>query len=162
MSSFKEIYDLYKHQVYFYVKKSLKNSDDIEDITQEIFIHLWKHRETLKNTVNLEAIVFKTCNQEISNFYRKNKLAFDNLEEDDALESYYTSDDEDLVKEERITKMTTLLNKLPKDSKEILVLNKVEKVSMSEIGEDYKLSKSAIEKRINKTITFLRSNLPFF
>ncbi len=36
MNSFKEIYDLYKHKVYFYVKKSIKNGDDIEDITQEV------------------------------------------------------------------------------------------------------------------------------
>lgn len=162
MSSFKEIYDLYKNQVYFYIKKSIKNGDDIEDITQEIFIHLWKHRDSLKNKNTLDSVIFKTCNQEISNFFRKNRLDFDAYDEESSAENFETSDDDENVKEEKIAKMNVLLKTLPDDSKEMLVLNKVEKVSLTEIGDDYNLSKSAIEKRINKTITFLRSNLSVF
>lgn len=162
MNSFKEIYDLYKHQVYFYVKKSIKNGDDIDDITQEIFIHLWKHRDSLKNKNTLDAVIFKTCNQEISNFYRKNRLDFDAFDESTSADHFGNFDDDENLKEEKITKMNMLLNTLPEESKEMLVLNKVEKVSLTEIGDDYNLSKSAIEKRINKTITFLRSNLSVF
>lgn len=162
MNSFKEIYDLYKHQVYFYIKKSIKNSDDIEDITQEVFIHLWKHRDSLKNKNTLDSVIFKTCNQEISNFYRKNRLEFDAYDENISTDDHPIYDDEENLDEEKITKMNILLNKLPEDSKDMIVLNKVEKVSLTEIGEDYNLSKSAIEKRINKTITFLRSNLSIF
>lgn len=161
MNSFKEIYNLYKHQVYFYVKKSIKNGDDIEDVTQEIFIHLWKHKDSLRNKNTLDSVIFKTCIQEISNFYRKNRVDFDVFDDVFLGEELDHSYDENL-KEERIKRMNLLLDKLPDESKDMLVLNKVEKVSLIEIGEDYNLSKSAIEKRINKTIIFLRSNLSIF
>jgi RNA polymerase sigma factor (sigma-70 family) len=76
MEYFKKIYLDYKHQVYFFVKKFISNMEDVEDVVQEIFVHLWKHSSSLKNPQTLESVIFKTAQQEVSNFYRKNKMLF--------------------------------------------------------------------------------------
>lgn len=88
MEYFEKIYLDYKHQVYFFVKKFISTTEDVEDVVQEIFVHLWKHSSSLKNSQTLDSIIFKTAQQEVSNFYRKNKMLFsfsdENLIKDEA------------------------------------------------------------------------------
>ena len=60
MEYFEKIYLDYKHQVYFFVKKFISTTEDVEDVVQEIFVHLWKHSASLKNSQTLDSIIFKT------------------------------------------------------------------------------------------------------
>ena len=60
MEYFEKIYLDYKHKVYFFVKKFISTTEDVEDVVQEIFVHLWKHSSSLKNSQTLESIIFKT------------------------------------------------------------------------------------------------------
>jgi DNA-directed RNA polymerase specialized sigma24 family protein len=60
MEYFEKIYLDYKHKVYFFVKKFISITEDVEDVVQEIFVHLWKHSASLKNSQTLDSIIFKT------------------------------------------------------------------------------------------------------
>lgn len=56
-SSFKEIYDLYHYKVFCFVKKYTAQLADAEDVTQNVFIHLWKYRNKVDPAIDLEAIL---------------------------------------------------------------------------------------------------------
>ncbi len=162
MEHFKKIYLDYKHQVYFFVKKFISNMEDAEDIVQEIFVHLWKHSSSLKNPKTLEAIIFKTAQQEVSNYYRKNKLLFSYSDESlikDVSDSEKTDHE---FKEEQLKKIEILLEDLPEKSKTFFYKNKLEKISYSQIAKENNLSKTAVEKQVNKVIRYIRTNLNLF
>ncbi|ROI05853.1 sigma-70 family RNA polymerase sigma factor [Chryseobacterium sp. G0240] len=156
MDSFEKIYSEYKHKVYFFVKKYIQKEEDIQDIVQDIFFHIWKHLDNSGSTP-VEAIVFKTCRQEVSNFYRKNKLLFTFSEQD------IISTEEDVFDEknheEQIARMTSLLEKLPQKTRELFIRHKIKNVSYSQLARENNLSKTAISKQINKALSFLRGNL---
>lgn len=162
MGHFKKIYSDYKHQVYFFVRKYISGQEDIEDVVQEIFVHLWKHDQQLQSSEYPEAMIFRTAKQEIANFYRKNKIIFTSDPEliDKVKETNEESDR--IWKEENLSKIERLLDELPPQNKEFLLRNKLENVSYVKIAEENNMSKTAVEKRINKALAYLRTNLSLF
>lgn len=157
MAQFKKIYSEYKHKVYFFVRKYVQRDEDVEDIVQDIFVHLWKHIEKANDASSIEAIIFKASKQEVANFYRKNKLVFISSDqniipetEDEVSEETYT--------EEQISKIESLLDKLPQKTKELFIQHKVENLSYSHLAKKNNVSKVAIGKHINKAISFLKIN----
>jgi RNA polymerase sigma factor (sigma-70 family) len=162
MRHFKKIYSDYRHQVYFFVRKYISGPEDIEDVVQEIFIHLWKHDAQLQKSGHPESVIFRTAKQEIANFYRKNKMIFAS-DPDIVAGLEETGEEPDTIwKEENLTKIERLLDELPPQNKEFLLRNKVENISYLKIAEENNLSKTAVEKRINKALAYLRSNLSLF
>jgi RNA polymerase sigma factor (sigma-70 family) len=158
-SSFSLIYSEYKHQVFFFVKKYIHGNDDIEDVVQEIFVHLWKHRLSLDK--NIEAIVFKTAKQEISNFYRKNKISFSDIEEN----IIYTHKEDENTEEDmshQSKKIEDLLNLLPEKSKSFFLQHKIEGLSYSQIAKENSISKNAVAKHVNKVLLYIKTHLNSF
>ncbi|MCS3870271.1 RNA polymerase sigma-70 factor (ECF subfamily) [Chryseobacterium ginsenosidimutans] len=162
MDQFKNLYTDYKHKVYFFVKKYISNNEDIEDVVQEIFIHLWKHIKDLRNSENVEAIIFKTAKQEIANFYRKNKMILASSNDESVLENHAEEIPENIISDQDISTLQSLLEKVPAKSRDLFLQNKVQNLSYSKIAEQNNLSKSAVEKHINKVLKFLKTNFQQF
>nr|WP_262920917.1 sigma-70 family RNA polymerase sigma factor [Elizabethkingia meningoseptica] len=159
-SSFRKIYTEYKHQVFYFVKKYIHGKDDIEDVVQDIFVHLWKHKHSLTNE-NLRAVIFKTAKQEISNFYRKNKLSFSALEENTQPEASKEEADEEIFIS-RSKKLDSLLETIPGKSKAFFLKHKMDGLSYSQIAREHNISKNAVAKHVNKVLLFLKTNLSSF
>ncbi|MCT3942485.1 sigma-70 family RNA polymerase sigma factor [Elizabethkingia anophelis] len=162
MEYFKKIYLEYNNQVYFFVKKYISNIEDAGDVVQEIFVHLWKHSSSLQNSQNIESIIFKTAKQEVSNFYRKNKMLFTFSDESLIKDEADSEKIDEELKEEQIKKIQNLLEKLPEKSRTFFNKNKIEKISYSQIAKENNISKSAVEKQVNKAIQFIKANLNLF
>ncbi len=160
---FEQIYSEYKNQVYFFVKKYLSSDEDIEDVVQEIFVHLWKHSDQLKDSSVRDAIVFKSAKQEISAFYRREKLSFNSLEtEPTSLQAFDVLPEVSLTSYDGFQKqLEEALSQVPPRSKEIFLDNKLSGKSYSEIAEEYGISKTAVEKHVNKVLCYLRTHLKY-
>lgn len=156
-SCFKEIYDLYHFKVFCFVKKYTSQLADSEDVTQNVFIHLWKYRTKLDPEVSLEAILFKSSKQEISRWYKKQNRIF-SVEDNkliQELDSKTQSDEEVSLQMERIE---YLLDKIPAKRRKIFNLHKFEDRSYKEIAEEMNMSPSAVANQISKTLQFLKKN----
>lgn len=152
MEEFKTIYDEYKARVYYFVKRYIQRNEEAEDVVQEIFIHIWKHFDKIKAASNPEAILFKTSKQEVANYYRRNKLNFSELTGD--VEDETESGD----REEKLQQLEELIGRLPERRREILLKNKTEQQSYAHIASENHISKTAVEKQINKAIRFIKNN----
>ncbi|WP_374173251.1 RNA polymerase sigma factor [Flavobacterium tructae] len=156
-SCFKEIYDLYHFKVFCFVKKYTSQLADSEDVTQNVFIHLWKYRTKLDPQVSLEAVLFKSSKQEISRWYKKQNRIFS--VEDNALilelDSKTQSEEEVSLQMERIE---YLLDKIPAKRRKIFSLHKFEDRSYKEIAEEMDMSPGAVANQISKTLQFLKKN----
>lgn len=56
LEAFSDIYELYSDSIYRYVNFKVQNSDEIDDIFQEIFVKVWKAVPKLK-TENLKLML---------------------------------------------------------------------------------------------------------
>lgn len=163
MESFKEIYSAYKHRVYFFVAKYVSEEEDIEELVQDIFIHVWKYCSKADSASQTEAIVFKSAKQEISNFYRKRKMIFVPLENSQEVSVEETSDIEKKIRQEdQLQKIENLLEQVPERSREFFIKNKIQNLSLFTIAKENDISKTAVEKHVNKVLKFLKTNLNLF
>jgi RNA polymerase sigma factor (sigma-70 family) len=156
-SCFKEIYNLYHFKVFCFVKKYTSQLADSEDVTQNVFIHLWKYRTKLNPNIELEAILFKSSKQEISKWYKKQNKIFsvENNQMIRELDSPSESDDSINLKLEKIH---YLLDKIPEKRRKIFSLHKFEDQSYKEIAVEMDMSPSAVANQISKTLQYLKKN----
>jgi len=156
-SCFREIYDLYHFKVFCFVKKYTAQLADSEDVTQNVFIHLWKYRTKLDPDVSLEAILFKSSKQEISKWYKKQNRIFsvENEQLIKELDSPSESDDDIDLKLEQIQ---LLLDQIPEKRRKIFNLHRFEDLSYKEIAIEMNMSPSAVANQISKTLQYLKKN----
>lgn len=156
-SCFKEIYELYHFKVFCFVKKYTTQLADSEDVTQNVFIHLWKYRAKLDPNVTLEAILFKSSKQEISKWYKKQNRIF-SVEDDQLIKELDSAAEPDEDISSQLEKIEYLLNKIPEKRRKIFSLHKFEDRSYKEIAVEMNMSPSAVANQISKTLQFLKKN----
>ncbi|WP_343694324.1 sigma-70 family RNA polymerase sigma factor [Flavobacterium sp.] len=156
-SCFKEIYDLYHFKVFCFVKKYTAQLADSEDVTQNVFIHLWKYRAKLDPNVSLEAILFKSSKQEISKWYKKQNRIF-SVEDEKLIKELDTASEQEEDISLQLERIEYLLNKIPEKRRKIFSLHKFEDRSYKEIADEMNMSPSAVANQISKTLQFLKKN----
>lgn len=156
-SCFKEIYDLYNFKVFCFVKKYTAQLADAEDVTQNVFIHLWKYRSKLDPDTSLEAILFKSSKQEISKWYKKQNRIF-SVEKEHLIKELDTAAEQENDIDVQFEKIEHLLNKIPEKRRKIFSLHKFDDLSYKEIAIEMNMSPSAVANQISKTLQFLKKN----
>jgi len=154
-SCFQEIYELYHFKVFCFVKKYTAQLADSEDITQNVFIHLWNYRFKLDPSIELEAILFKSSKQEISKWYKKQNRIF-SVEDGHLIKELDSVVEVDDYKSSKLEKLELLLNLVPEKRRKIFTLHKFEERSHKEIAEEMNMSPGAVANQISKTLDFLK------
>jgi RNA polymerase sigma factor (sigma-70 family) len=60
---FKKIYDQWSRKVYFYYVKKTGNDDVSRELSQQVFIRLWRYRETISVEYTLDQQLFRKARQ---------------------------------------------------------------------------------------------------
>ncbi|MGN7706888.1 sigma-70 family RNA polymerase sigma factor [Chryseobacterium sp. 22543] len=158
---FKEVFEKYSQFIFSHVIRKVGKRNDALDITQNVFVHLWKYRKKLKS-VNAEAIIFKACSQEIYQFYKdkpsKMEIPIENLNIE--IEDHSEEELEEKIEKERLLEsIYDTLELVPVRRKQIFLLSKIEGRTREEIAGEMNMSKSAIGNQIDKTMRFLIGKL---
>lgn len=156
---FKEFFLKYNRIVFLFISRKIGDRDDVMDVTQNVFIHLWKYRKVL-NDENIERIVFKTCNQEISSFFRGRRGDYqDSFDLNTISDKSQEDAEERILKEKRISELYNKIELLPDKRKKIFVLNKIDKFTHEQIAIELNISKAAVSKQVGKAMLFLKQKL---
>ena len=156
-SSFKEIYELYHFKVFCFVKKYTAQLADAEDITQNVFIHLWKYRTKIEPGIALDAVLFKSSKQEISKWYKKQNKVL-SVEYVQLIKELDSADEVDENISLKLEKLEMLLQQIPEKRRKIFTLHKFEEMSYKEIALEMGMSQSAVANQISKTLQYLKKN----
>ena len=70
---FDEIFEQYFDKVYYKVLGIVKNSDDAEDISQEVFISVYKNLKKFKGESNIYTWIYRIAINKTYDFLKKNK-----------------------------------------------------------------------------------------
>lgn len=69
-TAFNTIYDLYVRRLLAFALKHVPQSQDAEDLVQDVFIALWNNRFTIKNNETLQPLLFAAIRNRIINFHK--------------------------------------------------------------------------------------------
>lgn len=169
MGAFESLIIRYESKVYNIAYKMFNNEEDAKDVSQEIFIKLYrnliKFNEQSKFSTWLYRVAVNTCLDEI----RKRKKDKENLTsnvyetEDGEIEreipSTYNMPEAELIKNDRIEKLRYALTLIKEDHRSVIVLKDLEGYSYNEIADTLNITIGTVKSRISRARESLKETL---
>lgn len=167
--AFKSLFNLYKSKVYNTAAGFLTNENDAEDITQEVFIQVFKSIKHFKEKSQLSTWIYRITVTKCLDVLRKKKTKrrfafitdlFEN-EDKESKESFvnYEHPGVETDKKELSAILFKELDNLPKNQRIAFILNKVEQLSYREISGIMDTSVPAVESLISRAKANLKKRL---
>lgn len=160
--AFEKIFKRHWEPLYISAKSRLHSHDEAEEVIQSIFSSLWEKRESLLIT-NLTFYLNTALRNRILNMIRhkvQQKKYWD----------YYTAfipqhqniTDQVVAFDDLSNAVELAVNHLPKKSKQVFKLSRIEGLSNEEIANILHVSEKAIEYHLTKSLKELRLHLKDF
>ena len=155
--AFTEIYNRYWDKLYYIAHKLLKDTNAAEEIVQEVFLTLWKKKNTLiihSLPQYLAAMARYSVYHYIAN-EKKCKVKEDNVAFINAAAVSEINVDHKIL----LQIITELSNKLPEKCRLVFQYNKLHDQSLSDVAEKLNMSQKTAEGHLTKALRIIRTNL---
>lgn len=167
-SAFAELLRRYRAPVYNLCLRMLKNTEDAEDVAQDVFIKVFGMLERYDDRYAFRSWVFKIAANASIDFIRKNKVKLISLDEpiryggeeierqipDDAPSVAETVENRELAR-----LLLELTEELPPHYRSMIVLRHTEQLSYDEIAQVLDLPLGTVKARIHRARAMLRDKL---
>ena len=168
--AFKLLVENYQKQVVNTCFGMVHNTEDAEDIAQEVFIEVFRSIQNFRADAKLSTWLYRIAVNRSLNFIRDNKRkkwfqSFDDITggKNSHLQRDISGHNETPVTEMENTQRTNILHEtissLPENQKTAFILNKYEDLSYKEISEVMEMSVSSVESLIHRAKLNLQKKL---
>lgn len=165
----KEAFEKFFQQTYprllNYASFFIPNTEMVDDIVQEAFIHFWNKRSDLKEGKSIEALMFTSVRNRCLNYLRDQHTYLSHIdhlksEKLQFLSHYdFLGEEEESIEELLLKELQVALDSLSPKCREVFLLNKAEGVKQKEIAKKLGISVKAVEKHISLAKVKLREHL---
>ncbi|WP_321372722.1 sigma-70 family RNA polymerase sigma factor [uncultured Draconibacterium sp.] len=162
--AFRALINKYKNLVYNTAFRLVRNSEDAEDIFQDVFLEIYKSCDAVRFDEDLTVWIYKIAyNKSISFLRRKNPAKASNNNNDIAnnelklIEKNHPA--KQLEQKENITTLYRFIDQLPENQRKVLLLHKFEGLSQKEICEKLDMSEHSVESLIYRARKNLKQKL---
>ena len=151
MRAFSGIVSKYQSKLLTIIMKIVENREDAEDITQEVFIKVFKSLEQFKGDAEFSTWLYRVAYNTTLSELRKRKFSFVLIDDNTFMgnEPSVESIDE-MDSEQRLACLDTALKRLSPDDAFLITLYYLEEQSIDEISEISNLSVSNVKVRLHR------------
>jgi RNA polymerase sigma-70 factor (ECF subfamily) len=161
----KLLYDRYERVVYALLCGILKNTDDAEDVMQEVFAQVWRKADTFDGSFGsaknwlLRIAHNRAINQLRSKAARERsqRVPLEDLELTGAVADLNSVNE--VLQMDEVTHLNTAIEKLPVEQRDLIVLAFLQGLTHSEIASHTSLPLGTVKTRIRSGLTNLRKQL---
>jgi RNA polymerase sigma-70 factor (ECF subfamily) len=156
--AFTRLVDLYWNKVYSHALAYIKSSPLAEEITQDVFLKIWKKKEALIDVVDFNNFLFVLGKNQIVSLLRKklhNVIAADPLEAAEEL----LVPDKQLEYKQIHSKLMEAIDQLPPTRRVVFKLSKLDGLTYDEIATQLNISKNTVKEHMVLALSFLRTYL---
>lgn len=151
MIKIETIWEEYRANIKAFLHSKVSNSDDVDDLLQEILIKTYKNTDTLTSETSIKPWLFQITNNMIIDFYRKKGRLNETIQN----EFYLDEDDPDTQSElERC--IEPFIKNLPSDNAALLDAIDIKGQSQKDYAADNGISYSTLKSRVQKSRNLLR------
>lgn len=155
-SAFRILYEEYAPRIFAFLCRKLNEPVLAEDMVQEVFVKVWKNRESLNEFKSTKAYLFTAANNIAIDYFRKKKM--DSVDIDDYENAAFYRFEQDFDIPEHIKKA---IDKLTPMQRNVFYLSRFEGMKHAEISEILNISKRTVENHISRALLTLRKNLEY-
>lgn len=169
-SAFSELVTAYERLVYNTAKSKVLSHEDAMDVSQEVFIKIWRSLPNWRGECKFATWIYKVCVNASLDFLRRAPEETESLsgrpDEDGeerpleiADESVSASPESSLEQNETTMAVRRAIAKLPDDQRQIVVLRDIDGYTYEEIAEMLSLGLGTVKSRINRARVRLKALL---
>ncbi|MDO8952267.1 MAG: RNA polymerase sigma-70 factor [Draconibacterium sp.] len=158
-NAYQELFERYAPRIYQFSLLYLKNQADAEELVQDVFLKIWEKRETLDQSKNIKAFIFKIAVNTIYDFIRRKNI--ENAFNDFARANFETGSNNTwhtVIYDEMQENLQKLVAQLPGQQQKIFQLSKEEGLTSEEIAVKLNLSKRTVDNHLYRAVSFLKEN----
>lgn len=141
---FDEIYNEYFDRIYYKILSTIKNSEDAEDVAQEVFISVYKNLKKFREESNLYTWIYRIAINKTYDFFRKKKI---DVELNDEILNIESNEDFNVP-----ILLDEKLKKLSFQEREIVILKDIYGYKLREISDMKGINLSTIKTTYYKAI----------
>jgi RNA polymerase sigma-70 factor (ECF subfamily) len=164
----------YSHPVYSMIARSLRDPADAADVTQEVFVKVFRHIGSFHGDASLRTWIYRIALHEASNQrrwwsrHKKQELTLDAQQENedgeafclgDTLASGVESPFECAVQSEAKEQVAAALRNIPEAFRTVVVLREIEGFGYEEIAEMLNVNLGTVKSRLTRGRAALREEL---
>lgn len=145
--SFGLLYEKYGQQIFRFIYWQVSNKEQAEDLNQEVFLKAWKNIEKYQErNCPFSSWLYRIARNTVIDFYRTQKKVYPIEDEIFFSEGNDLRENPKKIAETKIEveRVKKVLNSLPNNQREIIVLKFIEGFSNKEIAKILKKSEGAI------------------
>jgi RNA polymerase sigma factor (sigma-70 family) len=154
------IYNLYIEDLLSYGYRVTSNRQLIKDSIQDLFLHLWLHRENLSETDSIKFYLFRSLRNRILRNIEKSDIlpqtaesVLENIIEDFSFEQELMAQETEV---QQIVRLQKAINKLSKRQQEVIQLRYHNDLSLEEIENLMQLNNQSVRNLLHRAISQLR------
>ena len=155
---FQRLYAQYWPDLKSYILRTFgRGPPDPEDVAQAVFTQLYAKNQ-LAHIENHRAYLYASARNFVVSYYRRHMNTQGShaevTDEQHVDEKYisHISPERVYLMKERLANLAKTIAKMPKKREEILLLNRIHGLSCQEIGEKLGMSRSAVQKHIDRAL----------
>lgn len=158
-AAYKHLYKLYYSQLFTYLNTISGSMEVSKDLSQQVFIKIWKKRDSLTINYTLKSYIFKIGYNLFIDLQKKRKKDLQLLEQlkHEAIHEIIDTSDDHI--EKKISFILSEVNKLPHQCKKVFLLAKKDGLKYREISEELNISIKTVERHMSKAMKRLRKSL---
>lgn len=152
----KQLVDEFQVKVFNICNGLLHNVHDAEDITQEVFLEVFRHAKDFRGDSKIGTWIYRIAVNRSLNFLRSNRWNkwlnqvddFISFSDNGKPEPYTSEQGLELNEQKQI--LQKAIDALPQNQRVAFTLNKIEELSYNEIAQVMDISHSAVESLIHR------------
>ncbi|MDR1120296.1 MAG: RNA polymerase sigma-70 factor [Dysgonamonadaceae bacterium] len=159
LDNFRELYNLYYESLCKYLNFYTKDVHIIDDVVQDVFLHLWEARDMLE-IQHIKTYLFHTARNKMLNYIRDEENRSYLLEKwfEKQLENA-RMEKEAFETEQLLAAVKKAVETLPSQCREIFLLSKMEDMTYKQIAELKQLSIKTVENQVGIALKKIRKFL---
>lgn len=144
--AFEKVFKLWHKKVYGYFISKTASNDLADELTQVVFIKLWRFRRSLSEDHELEHQLFRIAKSVLLDYFRTENTARRHLSlYGDDLEGSRSGENQFEIRQQ----LYAVLNTLPPMRKNVFILSKLHGYTYKEIAEQLSISPRTVENHVS-------------
>lgn len=163
---FSLLIERYQDRVYSTTYRMLGNREDALDISQEVFLKVYKKLSSFNYNSAFSTWLFKITANKCRDLlrHRKTKINKNKVSLEQSQENGFQFEDDDnpeksYLEKEAEKNIIQLINNLKTEFKEVIVLRDIEDFSYREISEILSIQPGTVKSRISRARKYLKDNI---
>lgn len=160
IKSFELLFNTHCSNMLQYATTMLKDSDDAEDIVQQVFVQLWAKREAVVIETSIKSYLYRAVHNSCLNKIKQQVVRSGYANDYQYIGNTATASVAQLLENKELAvEIQKALDELPEQCKRIFAMSRFEQLKYQQIADALGINVKAVEHQMGKALKHLRNKL---